>query len=80
MNKLQNIERQSQDTWFTAYYTDDQGILCELVFRTTYCYNLGCELTELISAQAEEMELPEDSPLYLEIKDAVRTIDQMLLV
>lgn len=70
MGHLQDIRRQSQDSWYTASYVEADKDY-DVAFLSTYCEDLRFEITELVRVEHAGAAVPETAPIWGRIREKI---------
>ena len=72
MGQLSSVEKQSKLEWLSAIYKDVNGTEYDIVFTSSYDFNIGYGEKELMGVELNEEVIGEEEPIWREIKKAVK--------
>jgi len=72
MGQLSNVEKQSRMEWFSALYVDENGTEYDVVFTSSYDFNIGYGEKELVGVELNEEMISEEEPIWNEIEELIK--------
>ena len=69
---LTSVEKQSRMEWFSAFYVDGNGTEYDIVFTSSYDFNIGYGEKELVGVALNEETISEKESIWNEIEKAIK--------